>query len=92
MSIDICVNGVVPMAILSFANWSLKVSNRLSSCCWIFASSWYLGGVKESGFTVLGNIRCVVALLIGICVKSSVVALDVLSSFPLESSQVGWSC
>ena len=35
-------------------------------------SSWYFSGVKESGLTVSGNIRCVVALVIGICVKSSI--------------------
>ena len=35
-------------------------------------SNWYLGGVKESGLTVSGNILCVVALFIGICVKSSI--------------------
>ena len=31
-----------------------------------------MGGVKESGLTVLGNICCVVALLMGICVNSSI--------------------
>ena len=35
-------------------------------------SSWYLGGEKESGLTVSGSIHCAVALLIGICAKSSI--------------------
>ena len=72
MSIDICVSGMVPMVILSFANWSLKVPRRLSNCCWVVESSWYLGGVKESSLMVLGSIHCVVVLLMGICVKSPI--------------------
>ena len=31
-----------------------------------------MGAVKESGLTVSGNIRCVVALLMGICINSSI--------------------
>ena len=44
----------------------------LSNCFWIVKSSWYLGGVKEFSLTVSGNICCVVALLMGICINSSI--------------------
>ena len=60
------------MVVSFFANWSLKVLSRKSNCCCMVGSSWYFGGVKESGLMVSGNICCVVALFMGICVKSSI--------------------